>query len=540
MSSMLGPGASMSDQDHWDELASTEADDAEPSAAPAQPAQPATRIGRFALLERIGAGAMGEVFAAYDEQLDRKVALKIVHPAVEASPTSQARLLREARALARLSHPNVVTVFDSGLHDGKVFIAMEFVRGKTLQAWLGEAPRAWDAILEVFVAVGRGLEAMHELGLVHRDFKPSNVLIDERGRPRLIDFGIVGDLERLEADAPEPAEAGVAVFDRLDRLTRTGAMVGTPRYMSPEQFQGCGVSTASDQFSFCVALFEALYQRSPFGGDALHSLIAAVLDGRIDTPPHSDDVPRELGAVVLRGLQRQPDARWSGMTELLGVLGTVLAGYQRGIDDPGARRSQRSIGTMLVAAMVGVLTCVLALVGAGSVELSPTTTLVIDIAVLAITAALVYVLRARWWAYARARTYIGLFFLVLTTYTAQNFVSILTGRSLHDTVLADAVFLTITCYFAALLLGPALLVCGTWAALCTTLILVDPPRFFAYFTAANVGTVLISALLASLRTRPTPSVLGLASSASASRTDGVSRPRSGTTMPRGQKGSKQS
>jgi eukaryotic-like serine/threonine-protein kinase len=155
--------------------------------------------------------------------------------------------------------------------------------------------------------VGRGLEAMHELGLVHRDFKPSNVLIDERGRPRLIDFGIVGDLERIEADEPkstdeEPDES----FDRLDRLTRTGAMMGTPRYMSPEQFQGCGVSTSSDQFAFCVALFEALYQRSPFVGDGIHALIAAVLDGRVDTLPPSDNVPSALGAVVLRGLQRQP------------------------------------------------------------------------------------------------------------------------------------------------------------------------------------------------------------------------------------------
>jgi tRNA A-37 threonylcarbamoyl transferase component Bud32 len=529
---MLSPGASMSDQDHWDELAATEADDAEPSAAPAQPAQPAqpaaTRIGRFALLERIGAGAMGEVFAAYDEQLDRKVALKIVHPSIEASPTSQARLLREARALARLSHPNVVTVFDSGLHDGKVFIAMEFVRGKTLQAWLGESPRSWEAILEVFVAVGRGLEAMHELGLVHRDLKPSNVLIDERGRPRLIDFGIVGDLERPEADAPEPAEDGAAaVVDRLDRLTRTGAMIGTPRYMSPEQFQGCGVSTASDQFSFCVVLFEALYQRSPFGSDGLHSLIAAVLDGRIDTPPRSADVPRELGAVVLRGLQRQPGARWPGMTELLDVLGTVLASYEHGVDDASARRSQRRIGSMLIAAMVAVLTCGLALVGAGSIELSSTTTLAIDIAVLAITAVLMFVLRSRWRVHARARTYIGVFFLILTTYTAQNLVSILTDRSLYDTVLGNAVFLAVILCFAAPLLGRALLLCGAWAALVTALIVIDPPRYFAYFTAGNVGATLISVVFVSLRNRTASTVLELASSPSASRTDGTSRSRSG-------------
>ena len=491
----------MSDQDHWDGLATTEGGNDEPLAAPTQPA---SRIGRFALLERIGAGAMGEVFAAYDEQLDRKVALKIVHPAVEASPTSQARLLREARALARLSHPNVVTVFDSGLQDGKVFIAMEFVRGKTLQAWLGEGPRAWEAILEVFIAVGRGLEAMHELGLVHRDFKPSNVLIDERGRPRLIDFGIVGDLERIEADEStstdgEPGES----LDRLDRLTRTGAMMGTPRYMSPEQFQGCGVSTASDQFSFCVALFEALYQRSPFAGDGLRSHIAAVLDGRVDTPPQSDDVPSALGAVVLRGLQRQASARWPGMAELLGALGMVLADHEHGIDDASARRSQRRIGSALVATVVVVLAGVFTLMGAGSIELSATTTLALDFIVLAITAALMLALRSRWRAHARARTYIALFFLVLTTYTAQNFISILTSRSLYDTTLANAVSLTVICSFAALLLGPALLLCGLWGALCTALMVVDPPRSFAYFSAGNVGAVLISTLFVSLRTRKT-------------------------------------
>jgi serine/threonine-protein kinase len=470
----------------------------------------ATRIGRFAILERIGAGGMGEVFAAYDEQLDRKVALKIVHPAAEGSPTSQARLLREARALARLSHPNVVTVFDSGVENDEVFVAMEFVRGQTLHEWLGQAPRSCVEILEAFIAAGRGLEAMHELGLVHRDFKPTNVLIDERGRPRLIDFGIVGELEQDDPEAPPPEDdRPAALADRFDRLTRTGAMIGTPRYMSPEQFEGRGVSTPSDQFSFCLCLFEALYRRSAFAGDGLHARIAAVLDGRIELPAGDADVPRELGLVVLRGLQRDPDRRWPGMGELLAALATVLEGYERGLD-PSARRNQRRMGITLVVLSLGILACGLSLVSAGSIELSPANALATDVVVLTATGAATLALRSRWQAYVRARRFVGLYMLVLTVYTVQDLVGYLTDRSLYHSVLGNAAFLAVLCLFAASLMGPALLLCGAWAGLCTALIVADPAHHFAYFTAGNVGVALLATLV-SLRTRAMSSVWQMAS-----------------------------
>jgi serine/threonine protein kinase len=463
------------------------------------------RLGRFAILERIGAGAMGEVFAAYDEQLDRKVALKIVHPAAEACPTSQSRLLREARALARLSHPNVVTVFDSGLEDGRVFIAMEFVRGRTLRAWLSETHRSWEEILEVFIAAGRGLQAMHELGLVHRDFKPSNVLIDERGRPRLIDFGLVGGLvgglEGDEGDAPRSADGGAGELGaHLDRLTRTGTVMGTPRYMSPEQFQGRAVSAASDQFSFCVCLFEALYERAPFAGDSLDTLEAAVLDGRIEVPPTSEEIPAALGPVILQGLQRDPGARWPRMEDLLAVLGTVLADVESRLDDPRAQRNHRRTGAVLAALTASILAIVLLLVGVGSIEFSAANAVATDFVVLATTGGAALALRMRWQANTRARRHVGFFFLVVTTYGVQDLVGYLVDRSLHDTMLCNTTFLTVICFFVAPLLGPALRLCCACAALFTVLLIVDHSHYFAYFIASNLSVALITSF-ALLRTR---------------------------------------
>ncbi len=384
-------------------LASTEDGDDESitrAAASSAATYGATHVGRFVILDRIGAGGMGEVFAAYDEQLDRKVALKLVHSGSDWSPTSQARLLREARALARLAHPNVVAVFDSGIQDGRVFVAMEFVRGRTLHAWLGEAVRSWDEIVEVFIAAGQGLVAMHEIGLVHRDFKPSNVLIDERGRPRLIDFGLVGDLEQPEGTAVEPARRGPT--GQLEGLTRAGAVLGTPQYMSPEQFEGSKVTAASDQFSFCLCLFEALYDSSPFVGDDGPRRALAVLEGKLVAPPADAEI------------------------------------------------------------------------------------------VLASTGAAAFTLRSRWRASPRARRLIGFFFLVIATYTVQDFVGYLADRSLYHSVLGNVAFLTVLCFFAAPVVGPALRLCGALAAISTLLVVVDPSRFFAYFTAANLGAALIA------------------------------------------------
>src|SRR4051794_14361160 len=151
------------------------------------------RIGRYVVLENVGSGAMGSVYAAYDPELDRKIALKLLKGSALAgalNPTGQARLLREAKAMGRLAHPNVIAVHDAGVFEGQVFLAMEFCAGGTLRSWLGDAPRTWREILDVFIAAGRGLAAAHAAGLVHRDFKPDNVLLDREGRPRVVDFGL--------------------------------------------------------------------------------------------------------------------------------------------------------------------------------------------------------------------------------------------------------------------------------------------------------------------------------------------------------------
>ncbi len=215
------------------------------------------KIGRFTVLRRLGAGGMGVVYAAYDEMVDRKVAIKLLQR-MRVGEEAGDRLLREAQALGRLSHPNVIQVYEVGVHEERVFVAMEFVEGCTLEAWEPEASLA--AVLDVYVQAGRGLAAAHEAGLVHRDFKPDNVLVGNDGRARVLDFG----LARSAGEAP-PDPASSAELERMgvdttgDRLvtplTRTGAVMGTPAYMSPEQHLGQPTDPRTDQFSFCVALW---------------------------------------------------------------------------------------------------------------------------------------------------------------------------------------------------------------------------------------------------------------------------------------------
>ena len=232
------------------------------------------------MLGSLGAGGMGQVFEARDRELDRKVAVKVLHQHGPATEKAQARLLREAQALAKISHPNVVSVYDVGRDElGEVYIAMEFVRGGTLAAWLQDTTPAWTEVLRLFIDLAEGLQAMHDLGIVHRDFKPGNVLIDGRDRPVLIDFG----LARPEG---ETSPVGSLSPDSLlnNRLTRTGALVGTPSYMSPEQFKGKAVDGASDQFAFCISLYEALYGSAPFDGDNIPTRAASVLGGRSTSP----------------------------------------------------------------------------------------------------------------------------------------------------------------------------------------------------------------------------------------------------------------
>jgi len=291
---------------------------AEPRAIEEEAPPPRTRLGRYTLLEVIGRGGMGEVWAAFDPDLDRKIAIKVLHGDVAATEVARTRIVREARAMARLSHPNVVAIHDVGLAGGEVFIAMEFVGGGTLRTWLKTEP-SLEAIVAMFTEAGRGLAAAHAEGLVHRDFKPGNVLVGKDGRPRVADFGLVRSTE--ESEEPPPDEDPSQLDERgLETLTRTGAVLGTPAYMSPEQWQGRVPDAASDQFSFCVALWSALCERPPFEGKTMGALSDAVISGKREPFEREPAAPPKYVAALERGLSVEPAARHPSMDALLAEL----------------------------------------------------------------------------------------------------------------------------------------------------------------------------------------------------------------------------
>ena len=314
---------------------------------------PGTRIGRYMIVERIGAGAMGVVYAAFDPQLDRKVALKLLRPAghrVDVERATQ-RLLREAQALAKLKHPNVVTVHDVGTYLDQIFVAMEYIDGPTLGAWM-ERPHPHAEILRVFCDAGEGLAAAHAAGLVHRDFKPENVMIGDDGRPRVMDFGLARSPQELEQELSQelaPDDPGgprrPASGDALSTpLTQTGALMGTPAYMAPEQHMGLLADAKSDQFAFCVALYEALYGQRPFQGKTIALLGVAVTTGNFAELPRDKKIPAWLRTVLLKGLSVSAAERYDGIPALLEALR----------DDP-SRRRQRLLGIGVAAVITGLI-----------------------------------------------------------------------------------------------------------------------------------------------------------------------------------------
>jgi tetratricopeptide (TPR) repeat protein/tRNA A-37 threonylcarbamoyl transferase component Bud32 len=325
------------------------------------------RVGRYVIVGTVGEGGMGVVYAGYDPELDRKVALKVLRPERAASPDARARLLREAQAIAKLSHPNVVAVHDAGAVGEQVFVAMEYVDGRTLRQWLrspsppasGErAGERWDGIkpwrerVELFRLAGQGLAAAHAAGLVHRDFKPDNVLIGKDGRVRVADFGLARPVEREELE-----ETGVS-GDRSPGLTSWGMVLGTPGYMAPEQLRGLASDARSDQFSFCVALYEALYGEKPFAGEDPDEMADAAERGEVRPPRPSQEaakVPAWLREVVLRGLSADPARRWGSMDELLRELAR----------DPAAVRRRWLIAALVLLAGGGLLAWGSALGSAG-------------------------------------------------------------------------------------------------------------------------------------------------------------------------------
>ena len=309
--------------------------------APEAPQQ----IGRFMVLSTLGRGGMGVVYTAYDPELDRKVALKLVHLRGDAEHLALARerLLHEAQTMAQLSHPNVVAVYEVGSVDDQVFLAMEYVRGDSLRVWL-QTPRPWRELLAVFLQAGAGLDAAHKAGIVHRDFKPDNALVDREGRVRVVDFGLAEQREVLNlrdssvsrstgSAGAAPPDTAASVNMRLaaglqelspgtlSSMHRTGGrLVGTPAYMAPEQHLGGVADARADQFSFCAALYEALYGERPFPGATLGELRMSLIAGRMHTPPPRSPVPPWLRKILVRGLATDPERRWPDMRALLAAL----------------------------------------------------------------------------------------------------------------------------------------------------------------------------------------------------------------------------
>ena len=285
-----------------------------------------SKVGRFVVVAELGSGGMGVVYAAHDRELDRQVALKVMRGATE-DDEDRIRMLREGQAMARVTHPNVITVFEVGTEGGIVFLAQELLDGGTLGQWL-EKPQSHTEIVDKFVAAGRGLAAAHAAGLVHRDFKPDNVLLGKDGRVRVSDFGLaraVGAFidAAMLATAPGggPPRTDVDVTrSPMSQLTRTGAVMGTPMFMAPEQHEGRRADERSDQFAFCVALYHALYGDWPYEGKTSVALADNVINGVMKPPPKPAKVPARLRKILLRGLSTNAADRYPSMDALLAEL----------------------------------------------------------------------------------------------------------------------------------------------------------------------------------------------------------------------------
>jgi hypothetical protein len=317
-------------------------------APPSMPAQ----VGRYQVRRTLGHGAMGVVYAAWDPELEREVAVKLVRGQ---SAGGAARLAREARAMAQVRHPAVIVVHDAGVLDGEVFVVMELVAGGTLADWLATKP-AWRDVIARARLAGAGLVAAHAVGLVHRDFKPANVLVGEDGRMIVADFGLARPAYAGERAATNPETDGDVA------ATAAGAIIGTPAYMAPEQHLGERAGPPADQFALAVTLYEGLYGARPFAGTTPTELGAEVVAGEVRPPPADSPVPPAVAAVVLRGLAREPGDRWPSVQAMLDALDAAVAAATPveappAPPAPPARRRRAPIvvaGVALAAAAIAV------------------------------------------------------------------------------------------------------------------------------------------------------------------------------------------
>ena len=322
------------------------------------------RIGRYTLIRKLGEGGMGAVYMAYDEELDRRVALKLLHVRLGDSESVRVRMQREAQALARISHPNVVQIYDVGRFASRLYVAMELIDGTTLRTYCRSKPRTWREVQAVMLQAGEGLAAAHAAGLIHRDIKPDNILVGKDGRVRVADFGlarsehIASDLgQEHEAPAIDPAalaqapstDSGISASSSAlnSPLTVAGTLLGTPAYMAPEQHMRQPADARADIYAFCVVLYEALYGERPFSGKTRVQLTRAIILGELDPPTRDPPVPPRLLRLIRRGLVAEPDLRITSMEALLVELRR----------DPGATRRSRlrlaGFGALVVGAAIG-------------------------------------------------------------------------------------------------------------------------------------------------------------------------------------------
>ncbi len=318
--------------------------------------QPGDELARWVVVEEIGAGGMGVVYSAYDPELARKVAIKLLRCerfTGQASGQAQQRMLREAQALARLTHENVVVVHEVGEIEGRIYLAMEYVDGGTLREWQLGAERDWRSVVAVYCRAGQGLSAAHRAGLVHRDFKPENVLVGHDDRVLVTDFGLVSasiadkpERDELPSAASTPASGGEGLAASLalsEEMTEYGAILGTPGYIAPEVYRGKRADAKSDQFSFCVALYEALHGEKPFIEEGSTGRVPRHRARRRQLPADTE-CPAWLEAVLDRGLAYSPQGRYASIEHLIAALQA----------DPVARRRRRLRGIGLAVGFVAL------------------------------------------------------------------------------------------------------------------------------------------------------------------------------------------
>lgn len=312
-------------------------------------AEPEVRIGRFRIRSKIGEGGNAVIYAAWDEQNNREVAIKLLRDDRSFRPDTRARFVREAKAMARLHHPNVVRIYEVGIHGGpphgepRVFLAMEYVEGQSLRAWVEREQPSAELILDRYIEAGRGLAAAHAAGLMHRDFKPDNAVLGSDGLVRVVDFGLARSTRGTDSfQTIEEMTPGLrAVLDQGHDILATIGLSGTPAYMALEQHFGRTTDARADQFAFCVALWEALFGQRPYRGQTAGAIARAIETGKLCEPPRerASVVSRVLRKALERGLAAEPADRWPTMDVLLteiedgrrakGLLERILEPFRR-------------------------------------------------------------------------------------------------------------------------------------------------------------------------------------------------------------------